>query len=105
MRISDWSSDVCSSDLAGERAAKPREIARREIGHGQEIVAERDGLGVLRVGIAGHDGVDMPAGKGEGRRAELVERIDRKRDVEGKSVSIRVNLGGRRIHKKKKKSS
>src|SRR3546814_19418633 len=30
-------------------------------------------------------------------------RIDRKRVVEGKSVSVRVDLGGREIHKTKKK--
>src|SRR3546814_8903291 len=30
MRISDWSSDVCSSDLREERAPKPAESAPRE---------------------------------------------------------------------------
>src|SRR3546814_12605008 len=35
---------------------------------------------------------------------ESGERIDRKSVVEGKSVSVRVDLGGRRIIKKKKKT-
>src|SRR3546814_1217301 len=30
MRISDWSSDVCSSDLAREAARKARELTRRK---------------------------------------------------------------------------
>src|SRR3546814_17214632 len=33
-----------------------------------------------------------------------IDRIDRKSVVEGKSVSVRVDLGGRRIIKKKKKN-
>src|SRR3546814_16335403 len=35
-------------------------------------------------------------------RDRLVEPVDRKSVVEGKSVSVRVDLGGRRIIKKKK---
>src|SRR3546814_12846522 len=37
------------------------------------------------------------------RRSTAAERGDRKSVVEGKSVSVRVDLGGRRIFKKKKK--
>src|SRR3546814_18706904 len=110
MRISDWSSDVCSSDLD-----------RRN---------RRDG-GDLRVGRAA-DAI----GAGGGHRArlyfglnrqfhppfapELVEGLsftsaakgrtvlrqakqDRKSVVQGKSGSVRVDLGGRRNIKKKKK--
>src|SRR3546814_13839852 len=39
------------------------------------------------------------------RRVELQARSDRKSVVEGKSVSVRVDLGGRRIIKKKKIAS
>src|SRR3546814_3632873 len=31
MRISDWSSDVCSSDLMEHKNKKPREVAAREL--------------------------------------------------------------------------
>src|SRR3546814_15830512 len=69
MRISDWSSDVCSSDL----------------GRG----------GVVRAG-------DMACSSASPRRrAVRAPSADRKSVVQGKSVSVRVELGGRRIIKKK----
>src|SRR3546814_11791390 len=75
MRISDWSSDVCSSDLA-ERIC--RRCGRSHRGAGAD-------------------------------RAERSARGARAREIgsascKGKSVSVRVDLGGRRIIKKKKKS-
>src|SRR3546814_16787839 len=84
MRISDWSSDVCSSDLVAaidDRCFDPE--------FGQQRVGE-------------------PAARTE-HRARADQMIagleDRKSVVEGKSVSVRVDLGGRRIIKKKKKLS
>src|SRR3546814_8993115 len=75
MRISDWSSDVCSSDL---RIAKPRPREFRE-----------------RVCPPPASEEDQPdADHDAGSR-------DRKSVVSGKSVSVRVDLGGRRIIKKK----
>src|SRR3546814_15953163 len=103
MRISDWSSDVCSSDLPS-------------IGHD----------------FAGHDadsaGASHQSGRGSGdhgrARLRLLQHLrpsasarpmsntavlenallplspDRKSVVQGKSVSVRVDLGGRRIIKK-----
>src|SRR3546814_12504951 len=91
MRISDWSSDVCSSDLVddalddggcfGKRydAGNPGEFPR--ISHG-------DGVAVL--------------GKVKDNDADDHRTIDRKSVVLGESVSVRVDLGGRRIIKKKK---
>src|SRR3546814_13283447 len=77
MRISDWSSDVCSSDLRRHASGMPGGLrrGRRTLGH---CAAPRPG---------GH-----PAFHG-----------DRKSVVWGKSVSVRVDLGGRRIIKKKRK--
>src|SRR3546814_17065416 len=73
MRISDWSSDVCSSDLRCQRIqstnARPLRAAR-------------------------------PARKGARFHPR---KADRKSVVEGKSVSVRVDLGGSRIIKKKKR--
>src|SRR3546814_20342494 len=95
MRISDWSSDVCSSDL-------PSRTARASAGK------ERP----LRAGRRGDEHLDVrgrqPDDPGrEGMGARNVDRprhplLDRKSVVEGKSVSVRVDLGGRRRIKNKK---
>src|SRR3546814_11840882 len=114
MRISDWSSDVCSSDLRrrqlpgrlcddrgaadGRRAAggpyrgtqaqprrarPPARLRRRD---------DEDRQGAQ----SGHPARRFFRGKrGEGGAA--VRRGDRKSVVEGKSVYVRVDLGGRRI--------
>src|SRR3546814_19696401 len=88
MRISDWSSDVCSSDLvvAGD--------ARAGFDH---ALAERE----RRVGIrtAGQERRYV------GRQVGVVGLEDRKSVVWGKSVSVRVDVGGRRIIKKKSKTN
>src|SRR3546814_13571750 len=65
LRISDWGSDVCSSDLAPERAQHAREP------------------GIL-VELAG-------------ARGDHDQHRDRKSVVEGERVSVRVDLGARRI--------
>src|SRR3546814_20572015 len=98
MRISDWSSDVCSSDLlladgdgerrfAGDLACKLHH-RRVKFGGGHSAVDEAD------FGSAGC--VDHLAGQ-----QHLHCVLDRKSVVEGKSVSGRVDLGGGRIIKKK----
>src|SRR3546814_17071218 len=83
MRISDWSSDVCSSDLLGLRRLPSdlifRAPFRAEIG------------GFRKVRLALPHFVVQPihrraAGAGEARKTV----------VQGKSVSVRVDLGGLR---------
>src|SRR3546814_3175349 len=86
MRISDWSSDVCSSDLFELRL-----------------------FGNMRVdgAISAHPSASEPGREsvGERVRRRLAHRAaDRKSVVEGKSVSVRVDLGGRSILNKKKKT-
>src|SRR3546814_15352235 len=92
MRISDWSSDVCSSDLADVQRPDRQGLSglgiatwllRSGVQQGQRI----EGNLALLVGRDDHDA-----------RAAL----DRKSVVSGKSVSVRVDLGGRRFIKKKK---
>src|SRR3546814_17360947 len=83
MRISDWSSDVCSSDLAwvfgGARRGIVSAIERRsEIAPGEARAARR-------------------------QRQRIEPMLDRQSVVSGKSVSVRVDLGGRRIIKKKQR--
>src|SRR3546814_11362296 len=86
MRISDWSSDVCSSDL--------------------NIMIS---LLILMVALQASKPLDFSAFPTVLLLATLFRLAlnvastrDRKSVVEGKSVSVRVDLGGRRIIKKKK---
>src|SRR3546814_19428403 len=85
MRISDWSSDVCSSDL----------IAQREI-----IQSIRDQTELEQVHGAGGERRHMR--RGDTGRQHTGYGGDRKSVVSGKRVSVRVDLGGRRIIKQKK---
>src|SRR3546814_12211655 len=106
MRISDWSSDVCSSDLLDVAVADDPERA----------VADKLIVGENLLGEATHhrfegDEPDFVAGKLDEARQrgrqhqkladQFAAPLDRKSVGEGKSVSDRVDLGGRRIIKKK----
>src|SRR3546814_20871541 len=90
MRISDWSSDVCSSDLNGDHAADPDIIGaggrQQPIAIGRQRVEE---LAVLPLAVKGREGASNI----------VLEREERKSVVSGKSVSVRVDIGGRRIIK------
>src|SRR3546814_12429606 len=107
MRISDWSSDVCSSDLEpflkwcdlwrlSEMMCAPKDldlqkvvfctaVPRREHSPGQRDRHNRFNSALISKGVE-------------------VLKGDRKSVVQGKSVSVRVDLGGRRIIQKKKKN-
>src|SRR3546814_1586991 len=91
MRMSDWSSDVCSSDLD-----KPGQL-RLKVYRLREIIPLSDAVPVLE-----HFGFrvieEYPFDLRDGRLGWIP---DRKRVVWGKSVSVRVDLGGRRIIKQK----
>src|SRR3546814_12805138 len=90
MRISDWSSDVCSSDLRLEGGEEFRPDGTID---GAVIDRQR----------AGHDGCHRQRTVLHDRT--LLARADRQKDrksvASGKSVSVRVDLGGRRIINKK----
>src|SRR3546814_13700405 len=59
MRISDWSSDVCSSDLHGQRAEDARRVAA-EVGRRDVAGAQRAAV-VAQAGVAAGDrGADRP---------------------------------------------
>src|SRR3546814_1558530 len=51
MRISDWSSDVCSSDLLAER----RILSIAEPGDGEPHLVAGACNGLVAAGLAGHD--------------------------------------------------
>src|SRR3546814_12979971 len=103
MRISDWSSDVCSSDLILHPFAiggdEDRGWRARVDLLGQ---SRRRGEHWLDLGAAGfriilREFADRVGQAGGGVDADLIG--DRKSVVSGKSVSVRVDLGGRRIIK------
>src|SRR3546814_20179087 len=124
MRISDWSSDVCSSDLAARDAAVETDRGKRrrvmleqsphEADHRLDPVPQgRQRLRLPRLEIVARHGelpvhpaviAELPAQDGIDR-IEGVFDTDRKSVVSGKSVSVRVYLGGRRIIKQKKKNT
>src|SRR3546814_14906132 len=98
MRISDWSSDVCSSDLPDLM-----------------VLARAAGLSLVLAGggaLAAAAFLRLLGGRRSAALAMLAFAVgmlalrppypsaDRKRVVEGTSVSVRVGLGGRRIIKK-----
>src|SRR3546814_17156722 len=117
MRISDWSSDVCSSDLTIEYFGRFTVVARPgfnfypaffyRVGRkvnvmeqvldipGQEIIT-KDNAMISTDGVVFFNVLAA---------AKAAYEVDRKSVVEGKSVSVRVDLGGCRIIKKKKKKN
>src|SRR3546814_19152739 len=94
MRISDWSSDVCSSDLS--RHVRERRAALVARDHERLDAAALD---VRRAGPqAVEHHVDLPT-------HQVAQGRDRKSVVSGKSEAVRVDIGGRRVFKKKKSST
>src|SRR3546814_20828186 len=99
MRISDWSSDVCSSDLR-QRGGGTGD--HRLIGHRLRLLHLSRTYDHRGAGAAARD-----SGRAaDTRRAadDGDDPVDRKSVVYGKSVSVRVDLGGRSIIQKKKHS-
>src|SRR3546814_15698951 len=95
MRISDWSSDVCSSDLATRALRNEATAAARAA---RTVNDRRAGLNQAPSAIATRN---YAAAMERARVA--AGNLDRKSVVSGKSVTVRVELGGRRIITKKKK--
>src|SRR3546814_12639392 len=122
MRISDWSSDVCSSDLVKQLALERVAVLEGRVAQLLQIcetlrhLAEHchgderpecpiiDGLAEVddeTPATQPHAFGMSRARNGRERRPATVR--DRKSVVAGQSVSVRVDLGGHRIIKKKKK--
>src|SRR3546814_3513503 len=93
MRISDWSSDVCSSDLFPKKEPLRAELeAFRDAVRGlsSELATMKEAVHTLDVVETA-----LLSAHADGSIR------DRKSVVSGKSVLVRVDLGGRRIiHKK-----
>src|SRR3546814_16231844 len=100
MRISDWSSDVCSSDLKNLKVA---DFASEETMCFSATVVF-DGTPIAEARNDGHGGsTSLRALNGKAALLAQAEPFanDRKSVEEGKSVSVRVTLGGRGMIKKK----
>src|SRR3546814_20762240 len=110
MRISDWSSDVCSSDLVFEvhYLGKVVDDLQYDMIYHEHLYYysvlsamkhfERYGMTIFDI-----KPIPIHAGSIRCYVCKNGSRQDRKSVVSGKSVSVRVDLGGRRIIKKKKK--
>src|SRR3546814_20824739 len=106
MRISDWSSDVCSSDLFGPSMVYRDFSVTSLVAHGLPVSLT---LGALALALALSIGIPLGCWAawrrtGGAARSVLVTAtlLDRKSVVWGKSVAVRVDLGCRRIIQKKK---
>src|SRR3546814_17431341 len=113
MRISDWSSDVSSSDLCDQLILESKVAAMVDEAAGRGNGRDRRHDDVLQVAKAPGDSRQdgrRPAQVGEQRRpalhakARLVGRAriaaDGKSVAQGRGGSVRVDLGGRRTSKK-----
>src|SRR3546814_14248412 len=85
MRISDWSSDVCSSDLRASMGS----VIVAPMPTAAPLIAPITGFFASKMRIDTRPPESRISGRSEERRV-------------GKSVSVRVDLGGRRLIKKKK---
>src|SRR3546814_20496099 len=108
MRISDWSSDVCSSDLKATVADLAGFFQVQCRAAKVSLIVLINSEGPLPT-AGGQTGVDAQI-RFEGKTFPIVmneqpnyARQDRTSVVVGKRVSVRVDLGGRRIITKKKR--
>src|SRR3546814_17803521 len=102
MRISDWSSDVCSSDLRLEPGAQALRFrsAFEQAAKGAAIGPGIMGEIAARPQHQQRHAIEPRAAE-EIRYHVVIGRADRQRVVTGKSESERVDLVGRRVIKKK----
>src|SRR3546814_20888654 len=115
MRISDWSSDVCSSDLTAVEPVVDFGAVQDHVRSVIEGIAPHDsverfeslGVRVLRAAARFVGPVEVLAAGLRVRARRFVvapgssPAVDRKSVWLGKRVSVRVDLGGGRILKKK----
>src|SRR3546814_21118863 len=107
MRISDWSSDVCSSDLTSPVENHPDSASGKQgtASSGRftprhpESARTLVHMGTGKRGCCDSCGWILRFGEAGGARSASICWQERKSVVWGKSVSVRVDLGGRRIMK------
>src|SRR3546814_11723199 len=103
MRMNDWSSDVCSSDL-GRIITAPfsfKEIDPEDPAGLPRYVSDEERCRRV-AGLAVNHARLRHLAPADRKLEVLLSAQDRKRVVEGTSVSVRVGLGGRGIFQHKK---
>src|SRR3546814_18950490 len=95
MRLSDWSSDVCSSDL---RHRSRRRGGTDEPGH-DDAVADNHFAAVQAAAVRPRRRLGADDGQPRQFVHDLSRNTERTSVVLGKSVSVSVDIGGRRIIK------
>src|SRR3546814_17034086 len=105
MRISDWSSDVCSSDLVPNSPDFDHtgKIMRFTVASSASTPSVKlPAAGAPLFAAAPAMDQDLPLNSPVAARRRLaLTRTDRKSVVEGKGGAVRVMLGGARLIKKK----
>src|SRR3546814_14654733 len=116
MRISDWSSDVCSSDLLDAQAGSALSNMRMSC-RTLSRLPKHWAVASAPWGRWSHPRLCLTVLMATSRTAPCIVQAlavlakavpspyDRKSVGEGKSVSVRVDMGGRRIIKNKKSST
>src|SRR3546814_14052391 len=108
MRISDWSSDVCSSDLAVGRSIGRRAPSSRLPTRGRNAIGEGADYHEDEIDDRQHN--ECLPNAYRSRRCKITHEAvskrraeDRKSVAEGKRGSVSGDIGGRRSLKKKKR--
>src|SRR3546814_1350144 len=98
MRISDWSSDVCSSDLpVGISRALYNDIRGRGVRQGGSTITQQY---VKNAYLTSERSITRKV-----KEAVLAVKLRSEERRVGKECAVRVDLGGRRIIKKKTKQT
>src|SRR3546814_17153192 len=79
MRISDWSSDVCSSDLDGSPGSVARDLDHR----GRARLAEQFGLAFLAVG-----GIEIGLGAGQRPQHAAAAILPARREIDLRLIGL-----------------
>src|SRR3546814_14534916 len=114
MRISDWSSDVCSSDLMANLRSRPFDLSENTSGQVAvaPVAGDHPDCGILHLlaefksrshGGGGRQPEENALHPGKSARNVIGDgtRRDRKSDAQGKRVVVRVGPGGPRLIKNK----
>src|SRR3546814_20174284 len=106
MRISDWSSDVCSSDLSDQASESTNEANdARGCSEVSRMATPTSGPPLVCAKAPSPLRAGCPAAPGQGAHHVMLNAFfanaDRQSVGLGKGVSVRVDFGGRSIIKKK----
>src|SRR3546814_16413212 len=100
MRVSDWSSDGCSSDLTRRNDRRPAPAYRAPTARTPRSDRRGATAGVADASPASPTDPRVYPVRCENRRAQPRRPLDRQRGEQGQSVTVRVALGVRRLNKK-----